>query len=505
MIFLSIFSTREIVSAIYLLCFILYGITKKSIQSSFSKVIKAFFCWKIIIPILVLLLYGYIPIFLVKQLKFWKWIYLKDVCFWVIFVGIPFCLNVSAAKEKSYFKNIILNNLKLVVVVEFIISSFTFNILIEFILQPILIFLILLQYTAESKKDFKGIAKTINIIVNLIGFFVLMSSINIAIQSLIKENKLDLFISFIIPILYSILFLPCAYLLTLYSEYEQLYVRMKVVYKNKGMINDGNKKLLKYRFHKIFKETGLSLNNLMLIDSSSLLAIFSEEDDEFDLFIKKLSDFKEKDRMNKKTLFDRTSMKILQFIISVVAAIIASLSYIPQIKAFFHKPLHNMEITIPDIKANENALTIPMIFKNNGDFDEILTNISLDFFDGDSHVLQLAETEDVFLFQKQSNYTKIFETEIDFQEKDKSVYEYILGGKTLSLELIYNFSAQENKHVLTRIKLGEVFVNDDLTNFDMRILIPSKKIDYSNAKEELVIENFPRSVEYDCPRLLERK
>ena len=119
--------------------------------------------------------------------------------------------------------------------------------------------------------------------------------------------------------------------------------------------------------------------------------------------------------------------------------------------------------------------------------------------------MQLAETENVFLFQKQSNYTKIFETEIDFQEKDKSVYEYILGGKTLSLELIYNFSAQENKHVLTRIKLGEVFVNDDLTNFDMRILIPSKKIDYSNAKEELVIENFPRSVEYDCPKLLERK
>ena len=109
------------------------------------KSYKSFFCWKIIIPILVLLLYGYIPIFLVKQLKFWKWIYLKDVCFWVIFVGIPFCLNVSAAKEKSYFKNIILNNLKLVVVVEFIISSFTFNILIEFILQPILIFLILLQ------------------------------------------------------------------------------------------------------------------------------------------------------------------------------------------------------------------------------------------------------------------------------------------------------------------------------------------------------------------------
>lgn len=209
--------------------------------------------------------------------------------------------------------------------------------------------------------------------------------------------------------------------------------------------------------------------------------------------------------MKQKSLADKRIVKNIHIITTIVATILSIIGAFPHLKSLFHKNVHNMEITIPDIKANENVLTIPMIFKNNGDFDEILTNISLDFFDGDSQVLQLAETEDVFLFQKQSNYTKIFETEIDFQEKDKSVYGYILGGKTLSLELIYNFSAQENKHVLTHIKLGEVFINDDLTNFDMRILIPSKKIDYSNAKEEFVIENFPRSVEYDCPKLLERK
>lgn len=505
MTFLSIFSTREIVSAIYLSCFVLYGITKKTIRSSFSNVIKVFFCWKIIIPILVLLFYGYIPIFLVRQLKFWKRIYLKDIWVWLIFVGIPFCLNVSAAKEKSYFKNIILNNLKLVVVVEFITSSFTFNYIIEFLLQPILLFLYLVQYTAEAKKEYKKIANIINGIMSFIGFFILISSLKIAIQSLTKENELDLLISFFIPIIYSILFLPCAYLLALYSEYEQLYVRMKVVYKNTGMIKNGNKRILNYRFFRIVKELGLSLNNLLLIDSSLLLAIYSEEENEFDLFIKKLHKIKEKNKMNKKPLFDRTGMKILQFIISVVAVTIASLSYIPQIKAYYHKPIHNIEITIPDFKVNENNFVIPMIFKNEGDYDEILTSISLDFFNGDSHVLQLAETDDIFLFQKKSNYTKIFETKIDFKDKDKFLYEYFLSNKLVSLELIFEFTVQENKHVTTRIKLGDVLINEDLRKFDMQISVPSKEVDFSNAKEIKIIENYPRTTDFDSFDLVERK
>ena len=209
--------------------------------------------------------------------------------------------------------------------------------------------------------------------------------------------------------------------------------------------------------------------------------------------------------MNKKPLFDRTGMKILQFIISVVAVTIASLSYIPQIKAYYHKPIHNIEITIPDFKVNENNFVIPMIFKNEGDYDEILTSISLDFFNGDSHVLQLAETDDIFLFQKKSNYTKIFETKIDFKDKDKFLYEYFLSNKLVSLELIFEFTVQENKHVTTRIKLGDVLINEDLRKFDMQISVPSKEVDFSNAKEIKIIENYPRTTDFDSFDLVERK
>lgn len=503
---LSIFSTRELVSAIYLLCFFIFGITKKVIRSSFVDLLKAFFCWKIIIPILVLILYGIVPILIAKRFSFWKWIYIKDVVFWLIFAGLPCVLNVSAAKEKDHFKSILLNNIKFAVIVEFIISSFTFSIVVEFLLQPVLLFLMLLQLVAESKDEYKKIAHMLSIIMTLIGFSILFSSIKIAMQSLTKDNEIDLLVSFLIPIVYSFLYLPFAYLLALYSEYEQLYIRIKVVYENIGMINSADNKLLKTRFWMIVKECRFSIKNILLIDGSLLVDIYSaKNEEEFESFIRKLSKKKEKNKMDKKPLFDRTGMKIFQLVLYIVTGIIASLACIPQIDAFFHTPEHNLEISVPDVKVNEKSFVIPMIFKNEGDFDEILTTISLDFFDGDYHVLQLSETEDIFLFQKKSNYTKIFETEIDFEKKDKTIYEYFLGNKTLSVELVFEFATQDNKHVTTRIKLGDVSINEAATEFDMRIAIPYKEIDFSDAKEKIIIENYPRTNEYDAFKLLERK
>lgn len=204
-------------------------------------------------------------------------------------------------------------------------------------------------------------------------------------------------------------------------------------------------------------------------------------------------------------LQDKMWFKNLSFILTIFATIVSVFAALPQVKACFHKPVHNMEISIPDFNVNDNIFVIPIIFKNEGDFDEIITSISLDFFNDDYHILTLAETEDIFLFQKKSNYTKIFETEVDFQNEDKFLYEYLLGNKIFSLELVFNFSTQENKHVTNRIKLGDIYINETLSHFDMKISIPYREIDFSKEKETIILENLPRTTEYDNFKLLERK
>ncbi len=504
--FFSLFSTREIVSALYLLIFIVFIITKKSIRSSLLNVIKAFFCFKIQVPIFLLFLYGSIPVLVAKQFSFWKWIYIKDIIIWLIFAGVPCCLNVSDAKEQSHFMKIVFDNFKFSVFVEFIISSFTFNIFIEFLLQPVLLFLVMLQSTAESNSKFKNVATLINYLLCMIGIIILVSSVKIAIQSLTKESEIDLLISFLTPIVYSLFFLPCAYFLALYSEYELLFVRIKTVYTNKGMIIPKKDKLLRKRFWEIIRLCRFSIKKLMLIDSTLLLDIYSADNDkEYNDFINKFKSKCKENNMSKEKLFDRNGMKIFQFVLTVVASIIASLAYLPQVKTFFYKPIHNFEIAIPDVKVNEKTFIIPMTFKNYGDYDEILSSITLGLFDGDFCVAVLSETDDIYLFQKKENSAKIFETEIDFQNGTRFDFEDLLENKTLSLELIYVFVVDGNKHVSKHLKIGDISINEDITHFNMVLKTISGKLDFSESKETIIIENYPRTTEYDPFVIKERK
>lgn len=506
MILFSIFSTREIVSAIYVLLLCIFIIRKKSIRSSLLNVIKIFFSLKIQVPIFLLVVYGSIPVLILNQLAFWKWVYIKDIIIWLICAGLPCCMNISDAKEHSHFKKIVFDNLKFSVFVEFIISSFTFNIFIELLLQPVLFFLVMLQATAESDVKYRNVATVINFLLCIIGIIILVSSMNIAIRSLTKESEIDLLISFLTPIIYSLLFLPCAYMLALYSEYELLFVRMKVVYTNKGMLISKKDKLLINRFWKIIKICRLSIKKLLLIDGMLLLDIYSAENDkEYENFISKLKSKCEENNMNNEKLFDRTGMKIFQFLLALIASIIATLAYLPQVKLFFHKPVHDFEISIPDVKVNEKTFIIPMVFRNYGDFDEILSNISLGLFDGEYCSAILSETDDIYLFQRKETSAKIFESEIDFQNSRGIDFEYLLENKTLSLELIFNFVTDENKHVTRRMKLGNVSINEDITQFNMILKTVSEKIDFSGSKETFIIQNYPRMIDYDPFMIKERK
>lgn len=209
--------------------------------------------------------------------------------------------------------------------------------------------------------------------------------------------------------------------------------------------------------------------------------------------------------MNNEKLFDRTGMKIFQFLLAVIASIIATLAYLPQVKLFFHKPIHDFEISIPYIKVNEKTFIIPMVFRNYGDFDEILSNISLRLFDGEYCSAILSETDDIYLFQRKETSAKIFESEIDFQNSRGIDFEYLLENKTLSLELIFNFVTDENKHVTRRMKLGNISINEDITQFNMILKTVSEKIDFSGSKETFIIQNYPRMIDYDPFMIKERK
>lgn len=109
---------------------------------------------------------------------------------------------------------------------EFIISTFTFNIWVELIIIPVTTIIVIMRVIAERKKEYEKVHKLLDIVLAGVGFWILFETIKNGIHEYKELNALSTFISFMIPIVYLILIIPLEYILELYFKYELLFVRM---------------------------------------------------------------------------------------------------------------------------------------------------------------------------------------------------------------------------------------------------------------------------------------
>ena len=224
---INIFSSREIASAIWLIIVLIFIFLKPKIREPAFKVIQAATVKQIVIPFIIIIFYSTLLVILASTLSFWEWKYLKDVAFWVIFTGVPVCFGaITNNNNNQYFINILKSNLKYIVIVEFLLSSFTFNIITELILLPCLTILFLLDAVAGIKEEYSKVKRLLSFIIAFIGFTVLGLTIKKALANYVTLNSIDLLVTFSIPIVLSLLFIPIAYSYAVYSKYQELFIIM---------------------------------------------------------------------------------------------------------------------------------------------------------------------------------------------------------------------------------------------------------------------------------------
>lgn len=223
----NIFSSREIASAVYIIIFIVLMMFSKKIRQGIMKVIEAALTPKLVIPFVLLLAYAIGVIFLFCKLSFWKNVYIKDIIIWVMFVGVPVSFNaVSKGEEEHYFRDIFWDNIKLTAIVEFFIGTFTFNIWIELGLQFVVLFCVLMQTGASLNVEYSNVKKLFDWILVVIGGTVLYYTAKAALGTYQNVDVVDTIVSFIIPIIFSVLYIPVAYMFALWAKYEIVFIRM---------------------------------------------------------------------------------------------------------------------------------------------------------------------------------------------------------------------------------------------------------------------------------------
>lgn len=203
----TILSTREWAIAIWGTGFFVWMLTQREIRKSLWNVIKILLGKKLRHFFLIIALYvaGITMIF--YQLPFWNNIYLKDIILWLII--------------------------------------------------PVITILILMNVVAESEEKYRRVHKLIDIVLACIGWYMLWGAANVGLKEYKELNAINTLVSFMIPIVYTILILPLEFGLEIYSDYEQVFVRMK-------FRDNQDKKIQRKHRWRVIRTCKLSLRKILL-------------------------------------------------------------------------------------------------------------------------------------------------------------------------------------------------------------------------------------------------
>lgn len=224
---MSILSTREWATLIWGCIFMLYVLCRREIRKSLWNVIVIFFDKKLRILWEIILLYVLTITMVFCYLPIWENIYIKDIIIWFLFSGLIYCMNaVSSEADETYIKKMLKDNLKFTMILEFFMSTFTFNIWIELAIIPVITIITVMNVIAERKEEYKNVHKLLDSVLAIAGFWIFYETIKIGVFEYKQLNIINTLVSFIIPIAYLILIIPLEYALELYSKYELLFFRM---------------------------------------------------------------------------------------------------------------------------------------------------------------------------------------------------------------------------------------------------------------------------------------
>jgi hypothetical protein len=229
---ISALNNREIAVAIWLFIVLLWALSKSSVRQSIPGLFKALFVKSIIVPLTIMLLYILLMVMIFKIVGFWDTSAIKDTILWTASTAIAtfFSLN-NVVRDKHYFRKAILDNLKLVVILEFLVNFYTSNLIAELLIVPIVTCVVLMSAVAASKPELKRVSIILNYVLGIIGLVLIVIAIRelfVDVQNLATlKNVRDFFL----PPLFTIAFLPFVYLMVLYMKYES---RKKKAYKQAG-------------------------------------------------------------------------------------------------------------------------------------------------------------------------------------------------------------------------------------------------------------------------------
>ncbi len=276
----DIFSTREIALFIWIIVFVFLISLKQNVRKSIGGLFKAFFSKHIFRAFVILITYILLTLYLLNLIGLWDKTLTKDTTFWFFTVAIVTFFKVNEAKDFRFFKEIIIDSIKWIVVIEFLINFYTFGLWTELILVPIIVFISIIQAYSETDKKYEPVERIFRNIISIVGLLLLVYIIYETVVEFQKTFTIQNLKSLVHPVIMTFLFLPFAYILALYMKYEVLFVRVDFLARDK--------KVARRVKRQIILTANLNIERLNQISKNLYIVDFTPND--INGFVKKIGE-----------------------------------------------------------------------------------------------------------------------------------------------------------------------------------------------------------------------
>lgn len=253
---MGLFNNREIATVVWVILFLAFAMRKSDIRKSFTAVLRAFCHFKILLPVCLMVLYTAAAVMLLTAIGLWNVSLLKDTILWFCLSAMAMMMRfVTSDDAENIFQKVLIDSIKIVIVLEFLVNAYTFSLPAELVIVPILTLIAMVDVVASSDEKGSVVAKVTKGAQTVVGFVILAIVASRAISDLQTLHSLDTFRSITLAPLLSLLFSPFLYVMVLISKYELVFLRL-----NFGM--EKERGLKRYARRRILMHAGLSLRKL---------------------------------------------------------------------------------------------------------------------------------------------------------------------------------------------------------------------------------------------------
>jgi hypothetical protein len=245
-------NTRETALVAWLAVFLLWALAKREVRGSFGQVLKTILTSKWVGGVIgATAVYAVLTIVLLRYVGYWENEMAKTAALWFFGIAMVAIFRTNRTHAR-YFRRLVLDNLALAAVVEYVVNLHTFPLLVELVLVPLTFLLVGVQAVAEVYPQQAAARKPVVWLLSVLGLTAVSFSLVYLVRHFEEVATAEAIKDFLLPLILTVLFLPYLYVVRLIVVWQTMLHMIRFGF-------EGNRQLYWFTRRLVIRACGLSL------------------------------------------------------------------------------------------------------------------------------------------------------------------------------------------------------------------------------------------------------